>query len=99
LLILVETSAEHSICRRIATITTELELLEEKFASSKTGAAAADLALYLAAANSLRRLMETIGLKRIPHEVRPLSEILAELDRKKKAASILIENNESEVVE
>src|SRR5258708_1833967 len=58
-------AAEHSLCRRIATITTELELLEKRFALSKKGGASADdFDLYLRAANSLRRMLETIGLQR-----------------------------------
>ena len=47
-------AAERSICRRIATITTELELLEKKFAIAN-GADAADLDLYVRCSGALRR--------------------------------------------
>ncbi|MCK1417643.1 hypothetical protein IVB55_32835 [Bradyrhizobium sp. CW4] len=64
-------AAERSIVRRAATITVELELLEKRFALSPDGAAAADFDLYLRAANSLRRHLETLGLKRIARDVTP----------------------------
>jgi hypothetical protein len=65
-------AAERSICRRVAAITVELELLERRFALKGKGAAAADLALYLTAANALRRLLESVGLKRVARDVTPL---------------------------
>jgi hypothetical protein len=65
-------TAEHSICRRVATITVELELLERRFALKGKGANADDLDLYLRGANSLRRLLESIGLKRVARDVTPL---------------------------
>jgi hypothetical protein len=68
----VVSAAEHSICRRIAAVTVELELLERKFALKGKGAAADDLDLYLRGANSLRRLLESIGLKRVARDVTPL---------------------------
>ncbi|WP_247452396.1 hypothetical protein [Bradyrhizobium sp. 174] len=64
-------AAERSIVRRAATITLELELLEKRFALSPNGAAADDFDLYLRAANSLRRHLETLGLKRIARDVTP----------------------------
>jgi hypothetical protein len=67
----VVTAAEHSLCRRIAAITTELELLERKFAISGDGAKAADLTLYLTGANTLRRLLETVGLQRRSRDITP----------------------------
>jgi hypothetical protein len=69
-------AAEHSICRRIAAITVELELLEKKFALKGTGASADDLDLYLRAANSVRRMLETIGLQRRSKDVTSLSDYL-----------------------
>jgi hypothetical protein len=65
-------TAEHSLCRRIAAITTELEWIERKFALSRNGPAAEDLDLYLRGSNSLRRLLEAIGLKRVARDVTPL---------------------------
>jgi hypothetical protein len=60
--------AERSIIRRAATLTTELERLEVKFALS-AGATADDLDLYQRTAGNLRRLLEAIGLRRRPREV------------------------------
>jgi hypothetical protein len=65
-------TAEHSICRRIATVTVELEIMERRFATKGKGASERDLDLYLRGANSLRRLLEAIGLKRVARDVTPL---------------------------
>jgi hypothetical protein len=71
-------AAERSIIRRAAVLTTELEVLEVRFA--KVGeASAADLEVYQRCSNSLRRLLEAIGLQRRPREVGPtLSDLLIE---------------------
>jgi hypothetical protein len=69
-------SAERSIIRRIATISTELEWIEQQFAASSTGPSAEQLDVYLRGSNSLRRLLESIGLKRVPREVESLSQYL-----------------------
>jgi hypothetical protein len=52
--------------------------LEKRFALSKKGGADADdLDLYLRAANSLRRMLETIGLQRRSRNITPsLSDYL-----------------------
>jgi hypothetical protein len=69
-------AAERSIVRRTAAITVELELLEKKFALSGKGASAKDLDLYIRASGGLRRLLEALGLKRIPRDITPtLSDI------------------------
>jgi hypothetical protein len=61
-------AAERSIIRRAAVLTTELEVLEVKFATA--GAAnAGDLEVYQRCANSLRRLLEAVGLQRRPRDV------------------------------
>ncbi len=62
--------AERSIIRRAATLTTELERLEARFASAGE-AAPADLDLYQRTAGNLRRLLESVGLKRVPKDVTP----------------------------
>jgi len=55
--------AERSIIRRVATLTVELERMEAGFAVA--GEAQPDqLDLYQRTANSLRRLLEAIGLQR-----------------------------------
>jgi hypothetical protein len=71
-------AAEHSIIRRAAVLTTELEVLEVRFA--KAGEASADdLETYQRCANSLRRLLEAIGLQRRPRDVSlTLDQIQAE---------------------
>ena len=65
-------AAERSIIRRVATITVELEILERKFALSD-GANPTDLDLYLRASGGLRRLLEAVGLKRVPRDVSPMT--------------------------
>jgi hypothetical protein len=74
-------TAEHSIVRRVATITTELELLERKFVDAN-GAKPADLQMYLSATNTLRRLLEAVGLQRRSKDVTPptLDDIAREID-------------------
>src|SRR5271154_4870315 len=60
--------AERSIVRRVATLTVELERMEAGFAVA--GEAQPDqLDLYQRTANSLRRLLEAIGLRRRPRMV------------------------------
>jgi hypothetical protein len=63
-------AAERSIIRRAAVLTTELERLEVKFALADA-ASSEDLDLYQRTANSLRRLLEAVGLKRRPKDVTP----------------------------
>jgi hypothetical protein len=55
--------AERSIVRRAAVITTELEMLEAKFAIAGH-ATNADLETYQRTANTLRRLLVSLGLQR-----------------------------------
>jgi hypothetical protein len=62
--------AERSIIRRAATLTVELERLELRFATAD-GASPFDLELYQRTANSLRRLLESIGIQRRPRDVTP----------------------------
>ena len=71
-------AAKHSIVRRAAVLTTELEVLEVRFA--KAGEADADdLETYQRCANSLRRLLEAIGLQRRPRNLNPkLDDLLLE---------------------
>jgi hypothetical protein len=68
-------AGEYSICRTIATIRTELELMETKFAVAN-GAYPSDLELYIRCAGGLRRLLETIGLQRRSRDVTTLSDFL-----------------------
>src|SRR6476646_675049 len=62
--------AERSIIRRIATLTVELERMEVGFAMA--GEAQPDqLELYQRTANSMRRLLESVGLGRPPRDITP----------------------------
>jgi hypothetical protein len=62
--------AERSIIRRVATLTVELERMEAGFAVA--GEAQPDqLDLYQRTANSLRRLLEAIGVQRRSRDVTP----------------------------
>ena len=71
-------AAERSIIRRAAVLTTELEQLEVRFATAGE-ASADDLDAYQRCANSLRRLLEAVGLQRRARDVGPsLSDILRE---------------------
>jgi hypothetical protein len=64
------TEAERSIIRRCAVLTVELEHLEFLFATA--GEATADqLDLYQRTANSLRRLLEAVGLQRRARDIGP----------------------------
>ncbi len=64
------TAAESSIIRRAACITVELERLELSFATEGE-ADPKTLDQYQRAANSLRRLLEAVGLKRRITDVTP----------------------------
>ena len=61
-------TAERSIVRRAAVLTTELERMELAFALA--GEASPDeIDLYARAASNLRRLLEAVGLQRRPRQV------------------------------
>ncbi len=63
-------AAERSIIRRASVLTVELERFEAKFATAGE-ATPDDLDLYQRTAGNLRRLLESIGLKRRPRDVTP----------------------------
>jgi hypothetical protein len=65
-------AAERSIIRRAATLTVELERLEAKFAAAGE-ATTTDLETYQRCSNSLRRLLESVGLKRRAKDISGLS--------------------------
>jgi hypothetical protein len=57
--------AERSLIRRATTLELQLELIEQRIASNDGGyATSAQLNDYQRAANSLRRILETLGTKR-----------------------------------
>jgi hypothetical protein len=59
--------AQSSLIRRVATIEIELEQLEGKLSKGE----AVDLDGYTRAASHLRRILETLGIKRVPRDVTP----------------------------
>jgi hypothetical protein len=63
-------TAEQSLIRRCAVLTTELEIMERKFAAAGQ-ATATDLDLYIRASGNLRRLLESLGLRRRARNVTP----------------------------
>jgi hypothetical protein len=78
--------AERSLIRRAAVLTTELEMLEAKFAAAG-GASADDLDLYQRTTGNLRRLLEAIGLRRRAKPVMSLDSFLAQQQRAKRGQS------------
>jgi hypothetical protein len=75
--------AEKSIVRRVATLTVELERMESVFALAGE-ALPEQIGLYQRTANSLRRLLESVGLERRAKNVTPT---LAQYLESKAAAS------------
>jgi hypothetical protein len=68
--------AERSIVRRVATLTVELERMEAVFAVAGE-ASPEQIDLYQRTANSLRRLLEAVGLQRRARDISPtLSDLL-----------------------
>jgi hypothetical protein len=63
-------AAERSLVRRIATLTVELERMEERFAGDGEADPAA-LDLYSRTSGNLRRLLEALGLQRRARDVTP----------------------------
>ena len=70
------TESEKAIVRRAATLIVELENLERKFALSGEGAGHKQLLLYQRCSNTLRRLLESVGLQRRAKPVPSLQEYL-----------------------
>ena len=68
--------AQRSIVRRAATLTVELERMERNFALGY--AKAEDIDLYQRAANTLKRLLMAVGLKRRARPVSGLPRLLGD---------------------
>jgi len=64
-----------SLCRRAAVLEVELERMEGKLSMGETG----DLDLYNRTVGNLRRVLETIGLKRVAKTVKPTLQQFIEL--------------------
>jgi hypothetical protein len=78
---------ERILARRIGIKTVELEWKELGFAQSRTGPSVEEFDSYLRGSNSLRRYLESIGLKRVARDVTPptFEDIRRELDAEKAA--------------
>lgn len=63
--------AERSLVRRAAMLELQLEMWEQKFALNDGEATSAQLTDYQRAANSLRRILESVGLQRRAKNVTP----------------------------
>src|SRR5262245_10005066 len=63
--------SERRLIRRAALITIQCEMLDKKFASSEGEATREDLDLYQRLSNSLRRLLQSLGLQRRPRDINP----------------------------
>lgn|SRR5262245_2758143 len=74
--------AEKSIVRRVATLTVELERMESVFAEAGE-ASPEQLDLYQRVSNSMRRMLETVGLERRAKPVETLQEYLRKKDEAK----------------
>jgi len=63
--------SERAIIRRAAVIITELERMERDFALSEGAPGIPELEMYQRMANTMRRLLEAVGLQRRPRDVTP----------------------------
>ena len=71
--------SERRLIRRAAMLTLQCELMEQKWAANDGEAGAASLDLYQRTAGNLRRLLESLGLKRVARDISAvtLSDYLA----------------------
>jgi hypothetical protein len=73
-------AAERHIVRRACVLIVELERLERKFAQAGE-ASADDLDVYARISGNMRRLLESVGLRRRPRDIGPtLSDIMREAE-------------------
>ena len=76
--------AQMSLCRRAAVLEVELERIEGQLSLGKE----ADLDTYNRIAGGLRRILETVGLRRVSRDLTPtLAEIAAEIAAQKREAA------------
>ena len=82
-------TAEQSIVRRASMLELQMEMLETRFADNDGVATAEQLLLYQRTANSTRRLLELVGLRRRPKDITGLSlgEVLREGIRRDREAA------------
>ena len=65
------TESESRIVRRAAMLTLQLEMMDAKFATNGGEATAHQLQLYQQCSNTVRRLLESLGLKRRQKDITP----------------------------
>jgi hypothetical protein len=63
--------SEQRLIRRAAMLTIQLEMMDSKFALNEGEASRVDLETYQRCSNSLRRLLESLGLQRRQRDVTP----------------------------
>ena len=83
--------SEKALVRRAACLIVECENLEDGFASAGS-ATESQLKVYQMVSNTLRRLLETLGLKRRPKDVTPvpsLAEYIASQSTKAEDAEVV----------
>jgi hypothetical protein len=68
---------ERSLVRRAAMLELQLEMMEQRFALNDGVASSDQLNDYQRATSALRRLLESVGLRRRPCDVETLDEYLA----------------------
>jgi hypothetical protein len=78
-------AAERSIIRRASVLTVELERMERQFALNEQ-ASPDELDAYQRCANSLRRLLEAVGLQRRARDVGPSLGDLLRADQRQEGA-------------
>jgi hypothetical protein len=73
-----QSEGQRAICRRAAMLELQLEMLETRFAQNGGQASSDQLQLYQRTANSLRRLIESLGLNRgrVARDVTPKDDAL-----------------------
>ena len=86
-------AAERSIIRRAATLSVELDRMEAQFAMAGE-ASPADLECYQRGANTLKRLLQAVGLQRRAKPVASLQDYLREKYGPIRAAEAAAERDE-----
>ena len=69
--------SEHLLINRAAMLALQLEMMERRFADTDGVAGSNDLQMYQRAINTLRRTLESLGLKRRPKDVPSIEQYIA----------------------
>lgn len=90
--------AERAIIRRAAVIITELERMERDFALSEGAPGLAELEVYQRLSNTMRRLLEAVGLQRRARDVTPsLADYLDEIVARREQAEDSAQDGQEDV--